>query len=184
MTPWQLRQAIGIIRSGGIIAYPTEAVYGLGCDPLNRGAVETIYLLKNRSPGKGLILIASSTAQIEPYINITPAQRQQLGRRLARPVTWVVPASVHCPHWLTGNQTGVAVRITRHPAARALCQAAGHPLVSTSANISQGNAARTALDVRRIFRSDVDRIIHGATGQRTNPSEIRDMTSGKIYRPD
>jgi len=183
MTPWQYRLTTNIIRRGGIIAYPTEAVFGLGCDPVNFRAVEEICRLKRRNLSKGLILIASHIDQVRAYVSATPAQLKKLAKTTTSPVTWIMPAQAECPTWLTGNHHSIAVRITRHPIAKTLCQQLGHALVSTSANISRQPAARTALDVQRIFGDELDMIIHADTGDSRRPSEIRDITSGKTLRP-
>jgi len=183
MTPWQVRLATKIIRRGGIIAYPTEAVFGLGCDPLNYTAVENLCLLKHRSLSKGLILIASQLEQVRAYVSATPAQLKKLSSISTYPVTWLMPAHPDCPAWLTGKHESIAIRLTRHPLARELCQQLGHALVSTSANISRRPAARTALDVQRLFGDDIDKIIHADTGGAMRPSEIRDVISGKVIRP-
>jgi L-threonylcarbamoyladenylate synthase len=183
MTPWQLRRAIRIVQRGGIIAYPTEAVFGLGCDPLDFTAVQTICRLKNRSLSKGLILIASDIDQVRPYVSATRAQLGKLMTKSRTPTTWIMPAHPNCPAWLTGKYQGIAIRITEHPIARQLCAQLGHPLVSTSANISHHPAARKALDVQRIFRESVDMIVHADTGGRRRASVIRDVLSDKVLRP-
>ncbi len=183
MTPWQLRLATKIIHRGGIIAYPTEAVFGLGCDPLDFNAVETICQLKNRSLSKGLILIASDLEQVRPFTSATPAQLRKLETKTSTPTTWIMPAHPHCPRWLTGKHQGIAIRITKHPIAQQLCEQLGHALVSTSANISNHPAARTALDVQRIFAENVDMILHADTGGYHQASEIRDVRSNRILRP-
>ncbi len=182
MTPWQLRQAVKIVRQGGIIAYPTEAVFGLGCDPLDFSAVAAICELKNRSLSKGLILIAADIEQIKPFVSATRAQLDKLARKTTTPTTWIMPAHPHCPAWLSGSHDGIAIRLIKHPPARRLCEHLGHPLVSTSANISHHPAARKALDVQRIFGDSVDMIIHSDTGGGRTASEIRDMRSNKVVR--
>jgi L-threonylcarbamoyladenylate synthase len=181
---WHLSRAVRVIRAGGVLAYPTEAVYGLGCDPLDAGAVERILTLKGRSAAKGLILIASELDQLLPYLAALPAG--MLARMQADwpgPVTWVVPARPDAPFWLTGGRDTIAVRVTGHPGAAALCRAAGMPLVSTSANPSGAPPARKAWAVRHWFGDGVDFILPGPLGGRAGPSEIRDARSGRILRP-
>jgi len=183
MTPWKLRHADAVIRHGGILAYPTEAIYGLGCDPLNGVAVKQLCALKNRHLSKGLILIGASLQQLMPYCQLSKAQQKKILGAGDKPITWVVPAQKNCPRWISGDHDSVAIRITRHPQARQLCQATGGALISTSANISGQAPARTALAVQRMFAGDVDLIIHGDTDHTIKPSEIRDIQSGKILRP-
>ena len=182
MTPWQLRQAIKITRAGGIIAYPTEAVFGLGCDPLDIDAVKQICSMKQRSIDKGLILIVSSIDQATPYTSASNAQLKKLLSKTRKPTTWIFPASHHCPLWISGKHDSVAIRLTQHPVASQLCTYAGHALVSTSANISHRLPLRKAREIQRIFGSSVNMILHDEIGDQSQPSEIRDSCSGKKLR--
>nr|MDQ2696242.1 Sua5/YciO/YrdC/YwlC family protein [Pseudomonadota bacterium] len=129
MQAQRLRQAARILRQGGVIAYPTEAVYGLGCDPRNRRAVQRLLEIKRRPPAKGLILIAADLAQLEPFIDpLPPDRRRLLDAAWPGPVTWLVPAR-RAPVWLRGNHPTLAVRVTAHPLAAALCRAFGGAVV-------------------------------------------------------
>jgi len=168
---------------GGIIAYPTEAVYGLGCDPTCAPAITRLLALKRRSWRKGLILIAANYQQVEPYLEPLPLDlQQQIFATWPGAVTWLLPARTWVPRWLRGDSSQLAVRITAHPQAAALCRGWGGPLVSTSANRSGRPAAKTALQVRRSFGNTVDYIVPGAVGDRDRPSEIRDALTQKIIR--
>ena len=179
---WHLKQAARAVHRGGIVAYPTEGVFALGCDPLDPQAVLRILALKRRSAAKGLILIASAFEQLTPYLQpLSAARRRTVLASWPGPVTWLLPARPETPWWLTGAHTTLAVRITGHPLAADLCTAAGTALVSTSANPAGGRPARDALGVRRMFDDAVDVIVHGATGGRHGPSEIRAL-DGRIIR--
>lgn len=181
---WHVHRAAAIVRGGGVIAYPTEAVYGLGCDPLNPAAVQRLLRLKQRSMHKGLILIAAAFGQLQPYLGeIDDAMRRRIDRTWPGHVTWLLPAHPDLPRWIRGAHPTVAVRVTAHPLAAALCRVAGSALVSTSANSARRTPARTAMDVRRQFRDTLDYILPGATGPHTAPSEIRDAATGKVIRP-
>ncbi len=178
-----LKKAARILRHGGIVAYPTEAVYGFGCDPLDPEAVFRILDVKRRSVGAGLILIAADAAQLEPFFGpLTGAERARVEETWPDPATWLVPAGSATPFWITGGRARVAVRVTSHPVARALCRAAHMPLVSTSANRSRQPPARTALDVRLRFGAEVDYILGGDTGGHARPSQIRNVSTGEIVR--
>lgn len=180
---WHLREAVRAVDAGGIIAYPTEAVYGLGCDPLDRAAVLRLLQLKRRPVSKGLILIAASVEQLRPYLGpLPPAMSRRIRATWPGPVTWVVPARPETPRWLRGAHASIAVRVTAHPLAAALCAAAGRALVSTSANVASRAPARTALRVRLAFGDDIDYVLHGPTGGHGRPTEIRNATSGAILR--
>lgn len=174
-----------LLRQGGIIAYPTEGVWGLGCDPRNEAAVMRLLALKQRDVAKGLILIASDEAQLAPFIDLsplTPAQLTDVRASWPGPNTWIMPASTQAPHWVTGTHDSIAVRVTAHPLVRALCDAFGGALVSTSANIASepSPSCREDLDARII--AGVDVIADGETLGRQQPSTIRDARSGSTLR--
>ena len=181
--PWPLGQAARVLRDGGIVAYPTEAVFGLGCDPANSAAVERLIALKRRDVGKGLILIASKRRQLAPFVAPLSEQLEaQLEATWPGPVTWLLPTRPDVPHWLHGRHPSIAVRVTAHPLAAALCDAFGGAIVSTSANLAGRPPARSPLRVRRIFGAGVDRILHGPLGGLARPTEIRDGRSGRTVR--
>ncbi|MEJ2645757.1 MAG: L-threonylcarbamoyladenylate synthase [Gammaproteobacteria bacterium] len=183
-TGWQLRSAVRCLRAGGVVAYPTEAVYGLGCDPFDHLAVTRLLDIKRRPVGMGLILVATDFQYLAPLVETLPDKLQR--RVLASwpgPVTWIWPAQPWVPRWLRGDHAGLAVRVTDHPVAGALCRAWGGPLVSTSANRSGHPPARSALTVQQRLGSDVDWLLHGPVGASRRPTEIRDALSGRIVRP-
>ncbi len=180
-----IRRAAAVIRAGGVVAYPTEAVWGLGCDPLDGEAVARILAIKQRPASMGLILIAADVAQVEAWV--APMSRAVRGRITATwpgPVSWILPAQPWVPAWLHGGRGTLAMRVTAHPQAAALCRATGFAIVSTSANRSGRPAARTGIQVRRWFGDELDLILDGATGGRDRPSEIRDAASGRTLRAD
>ena len=171
------------IKAGGVIAYPTEAVFGLGCEPSDPLAVTRLLAIKKRSPDKGLILVAADWAQLQPWLQPQPADLQ---RRMLRswpgPVTWLVPAADACPSWLTGAHSTLAVRVSAHPVVRDLCQRVGSALVSTSANFSGRPPAVSALMVRWTLGKEIDYVLTGPLGQQKKPTEIRDLRTGTVLR--
>ncbi|BDH44373.1 threonylcarbamoyl-AMP synthase [Salmonella enterica subsp. enterica serovar Choleraesuis] len=180
----QLDELVGILNQQQVIAYPTEAVFGVGCDPDDEIAVNRLLALKQRPVDKGLILIAASYEQLKAYIDdsfLTQEQRDVVSACWPGPVTFVFPARPETPRWLTGRFDSLAVRVTDHPDVIALCQAYGKPLVSTSANLSGQEPCRTWQEVQLQFGEDFP-VLKGNTGGRTNPSEIRDALSGELFR--
>lgn len=177
--------AAALLARGGVIAYPTEGVWGLGCDPFDRAAVLRLLDIKQRAVDKGVILIAGAVSQLEPIVDWTAlphACRDAVTASWPGPNTWVVPVRKDVPHWITGAHASVAVRVSAHPQIVALCAAFGGALVSTSANLS-GEAAvttRAALDVRLL--AQLDCVLAGETGGRASPSTIRDARSGELLR--
>lgn len=170
-------------RAGGIIAYPTEAVYGLGCDPDNADALQRLLHLKQRAASKGLILIAADMAQLAPYIQ--PLDSQQTSRVMAHwpgPVTWLLPARASVSTLLRGDSGQIAVRVTAHPLALQLCQHFGGALVSTSANRSGAAPCKSAACVHEVFGAEVDAVVDAALGGNARPSRILDLASGTVVR--
>ncbi len=167
------------LSRGGVIAYPTESCYGLGCDPDNPAAVERILKLKGRPRHKGLILIAAGRRQLQPYVHL-PAAEQTAGY-WPGPFTFILPARRRAGRWLTGRHNGLAVRVTAHADARRLCRELGMPLVSTSANRSGFKALKTASACRREFGAQI-MVLPGRIGNSKNPSTIIHFASGKVLR--
>ena len=175
--------AVQALMQGGIIAYPTEAVYGLGCDPQNPRAVEQILVLKQRQVAKGLIVIASEWEQIVHWV--APLSPSCLSRAWATwpgPYTWVFPASPEVPAWIRGAHDSVALRVTAHPVASRLCRLFGGPLVSTSANVAGFPPARDLRTVTLTFPEGVTLIVPGEVGPLASPTEIRDILTGEVLR--
>ena len=178
-----IEAAVTAMRNGGVIAYPTEAVFGLGCDPDNRAALQTLLALKGRSASKGLILIAAEFAQLQPYLAVVDASLLQ--RAMATwpgPVTWLFPCSERIEPLLSGAHDTIAVRVTAHPVARQLCQAFGKAIVSTSANLSGQAPARTVAQVQTQFADRLAAIVEGDVDLTAQPSEIRDLVSNQVIR--
>lgn len=183
MHPLRLQLAARCLAAGGVIAYPTEAVYGLGCDPRNPDAVRRVLAIKRRPEHKGLILIAATWSQLAPYVeSLGSARMAEILATWPGPVTWLLPAREDTPRWLTGRHETLAVRVTGHPLAAALCHAWGGALVSTSANLSRRPPARTALQVRLRLGPAVDLVVTGPCGGRERPSAIRDGGTGAVVR--
>lgn len=185
MNAFRLRYAARLIHAGGIVAYPTEAVYGLGCDPNNEQALERLLALKRRPWYKGLILLAASVAQLEPYVDfdaLTPERRAAVLAAWPGPVTWLLPARPGVSPRVRGQHPKVAARVTAHPLAAALCHAVGGPIVSTSANRSGRRPARSALATRLVFGMALDGVVSGAIGSLQRPTEIRDAATGGVIR--
>lgn len=178
---FRLRRAAAALHAGAVIAYPTEAVWGLGCDPANAAAVLRLLALKHRPLDKGLILIAADAAQLRAFL-APAALPEPVTASWPGPSTWLLPAAADTPRWLTGEHDTLAVRVTAHPLAAALCRAFGGPLVSTSANRAGRPPAKSALAVRREFADDLDLIVNGPLGALARPTPIRDGRSGAYLR--
>lgn len=182
-TSTEIETAVTHLQQGDVIAYPTEAVYGLGCDPFNQTAVNKILQLKQRSVDKGLILIASSWEQIkELVLPIDPDKLKAILSTWPGPNTWIFPASKKAPKWITGQHKSIALRITAHPTAQAICTAFNGPIVSTSANKSNQAAIKELDLLKKAFGNEVDYIVPGQLGDLDQPTQIKDAVSSKIIR--
>ena len=180
-----ITQAAHLLLGGVVIAYPTEAVWGLGCDPRDEPAVLRLLALKQREVDKGLILIAADEAQLTPYIDMTvlhETQRDAVRASWPGPHTWIVPASTDAPAWITGAHSGIAVRVSAHPTVIALCNAFGGALVSTSANRAGEPAASSCDALDPAVVAGVDAVTVGETGGLLRPTAIRDARSGDMLR--
>lgn len=178
-----IRRAARIILGGGIVAYPTEAVYGLGCMPDDAEALARIIVLKRRSWHKGLILIAASLEQVSAVAEMPQGPtRMEIEASWPGPITWVLPAKPSLSRLVTGGRSTVAVRVTDHADVQRLCTSIGSALVSTSANLAGRRPARTSLQVRRLLDQHIDYVLPGRVGGRAQPTQIRDAASGRSLR--
>ena len=177
--------AIKALHNGEVIAYPTEAVFGVGCDPDNEAAVMALLALKKRPMEKGLILIAANIEQLRPYIDeaqLTKEQQARIEAAWPGPVTWVMPTKPNVSTYLTGQFSTIAVRVSDHPLVQELCRQFGKPLTSTSANLTGLAPCRTVEEVKEQLGAHLKTIVNGETGGRENPSEIRDAQTGNVFR--
>ncbi|GHA82572.1 Sua5/YciO/YrdC/YwlC family protein [Cognatilysobacter bugurensis] len=173
------------LRRGAVLAYPTEAVWGLGCDPFDEAAVLRLLALKDRPVDKGLILIAAARSQLDGLLDwdrVPAARRNEIDASWPGPNTWVVPATARVPRWISGVHAGVAVRVSAHPVVIALCNAFGGALVSTSANPAGAPAPSTLSSLDPDLRTRLDGIVEGETGGLDRPTVIRDALSGAALR--
>ena len=171
-----------ILIGGGVIAYPTESVFGLGCDPSNEQAINKILAIKKRTKEMGLILLAPSIEIVSDWININEKQLKVFSSTTSRPTTYIIPASDDAPKWLTVNST-LAIRLNNDLFIKNICNLLGLPIVSTSANLHGEQPCKTAKEVQKIMGSQLDYIVFKETGPFNNPSAIVDLSSGKTIRP-
>lgn len=175
--------AVKALKSGGVVAYPTEAVYGLGCDPRNDNALQRILNIKHREAHKGFILIASNQQQLTPFLApIRPEWQEQLDKVWPGPVTFVIPAASNVSELLSGSRDTLAVRVSKHPLVVKLCDAFGGAIVSTSANRSGNEALQTGQDVQNEFADSIDAIVDANVGTLASPTRIFDIRTGQQLR--
>lgn len=180
----EIEKAVAALRAGRVIAYPTEAVFGLGCDPENESALQNVIDVKGRDSHKGFILIASSQDQLREFIApVSVAQQEILDAHWPGPVTFVVPANTRTSNTLlSGYRDTLAVRVSTHPVVIQLCEQFGSAIVSTSANLSGQEASRSAQEVRTTFGNKLDVVIDAEVGTLNEPTKIIDLRSGERLR--
>lgn len=174
-------RAADVMLRGGVIAYPTEGVFGLGCLPDDDDAVLRLLKIKRRLPSKGLILICSHSSQLAAWAEL-PKDMGVPKPDPKHPITWTVPPGAKVTALVRGNSSNVAIRVTTNPVARAICDAIDSPVVSSSANVSGQPIARNRYILRRQFGSLVDYIVPGDCGPAVGPSEIRNLLTGRVLR--
>lgn len=177
--PWRLGRLARILATGGIVAHPTEGVFGLACDPLNARALARTIALKRRDGAKGLIVIGAATEHLAGLAHADDLVRLPATERAT---TWVVRAGPLAPRLVTGGRCTIAVRLCSHRPTAALCHAFGRAVVSTSANRSGSPPVQSALGVRLRFGVSVDGVMGDAVGGARRPSRIVELASGRVLR--
>jgi len=177
-------EAVMALRNSGVIAYPTEAVWGLGCDPYNQKAVSKLLELKNRPVDKGLILVAADVSQLgDLYFNLPNSLQNQLLQPRQHPTTWLIEDDFNIvPSYIKGQHSAVAVRISAYPLVQQLCESFDAMIVSTSANPSACSPALSLEQCQSYFDLNIDCYVDGALGDNDKPSQIIDLSSGLVLR--
>jgi len=186
MSAFKIQQAVRCLKGGGLVAYPTESVYGVGCDPFNADAVYRLLALKHRDEAKGLILVAANRYQVETLLQDLSDQQLNLLEQssLAEPLTCLLAdENDHIPPWIKGRHSRVAIRISRHPMVQELCLLFGGAIVSSSANITGFPSAKSPLQVRQQLQGGLDYLLVGQLGGAHKPSRIQDLCNNTIIRP-
>lgn len=181
----QVALAVDILRKGGVVAYPTDTLYGLGADAFNEQAVERVFVIKGRPHGMPLpLLLADADALAQVASEVPPLARVLAERFWPGALTLVIPRSAKVPELVSGRGWKVGVRVPDHPVPRELARRLGAPITGTSANKSGGPDPRTADDVRRQLGDEVDLVIEGGGLPAGQPSTVLDLTgpSPRIVR--
>ena len=171
------------MEQGGVVAYPTEACFGIGCDPSNQYAVRRVFRIKGRPSGMGLIVIADCIDRVLPFIDTTDLSI--LTGPMASwpgPYTWIFPADARLKNYAKNPNGTIAVRVTAHPVAARLCRLLGNALVSTSANRHGCKPLRTPHEVERMLGNELDVVVRAPVGVQRRPTEIRDAATGRLIR--
>lgn len=171
------------LHQGDIIAYPSESVYALGCDPNNELAVRRLLAIKRRPENKGFILVGSSFSDFESFVEpVSPAAMAQVESTWPGPVTWVFPKGSSVSSLVSGDFPSLAIRVSAYPFVRKLCLAFGGPIISTSANINGHPPARDVRTVELIFGKIIDVIWPAPVGGLLKPTPILNAITGDVIR--
>jgi len=180
----EIINAAKILRDGGVVAVPTESVWGLSCDANNEMSVRRLLSIKSRPESKGLILITDQFERLKFILGPFSRKTRLIieSSSVDHPITCLVPHNGKLSKVILGENEKVAVRVIKHPPARALCAHFGGLLVSTSANPNGQPAARTESKVMEYFLNAIDFVSPGSVGGADNVSEIIDVASGNVVR--
>lgn len=182
-----IRQAVEVMRRGGVILYPTDTVWGIGCDATNARAVARVYEIKRRAESKALIVLVDSAARAERYVENMPDVAWQLIEVADKPLTIIYDRSRGLAENLVADDGSVAIRVTQEPFSQALCAAMRLPVVSTSANVSGKPTARSFAEIEPEIRLAVDYVVEyrQTDDAQAQPSSIIKLGNGgevKIIR--
>ncbi len=178
-----LRRLSHHLRQGGLLAYPTESCYGIGCLPRNNRALRRLVRLKKRPQDKGMIVIGDTAEQLQPLLRpLDKPTLAELKRQWPARKTFLLPADSRLPPLLRGRgRSKLAVRVPDHAVARSLCRQLNTPLVSTSCNLAGRRPVKTERETRRLFGRRL-MIVGGRIGNARTPSQIIDWASGRRLR--
>ncbi|VAW50931.1 Hypothetical YciO protein, TsaC/YrdC paralog [hydrothermal vent metagenome] len=178
---FSIRHAAHIIKIGGIIAYPTDTIYGLGCDPYNACAIDNLNAIKQRPTNKSFILLAGSIQQIEPLLVINKQQKNLIEKTL-EPTSWVIEANQYAPSWLTDKKNTLTIRLSKNKTVQKLCAALNRAIISTSANPATKTPAKNSLELHQYFHCNIDKILATQKKLTAKPSKIIRLCDNYIIR--
>ena len=177
--PRHVLRAVECLRNGGVIVYPTDTVYGLGCDITSKHAVERIIRIKGRDPKKPMSFVCADLTHISRYARVSNLAYRILKRFLPGAYTFVLEASSEVPKMLLTRQKTVGIRIPEHPVSSALVRELGNPILSTSANRSGAEPLNVPLEIQEVLGKQVDLILDAGTLQRV-PSTVVSLVNDRV----
>ena len=178
---FSIRHAADIINHGGVIAYPTDTIYGLGCDPFDADAVASLNDIKQRPLSKQFILLAGHVDQVSALVDLDDEQRNTL-MQTSTPTSWVIDAKPTAPPWLVAGDGTIAIRISKKDVVQRLCHSLGHAIISTSANPSGKPPAKNALELHKYFHHKVDKILATNEKLTASPSKVIRLCDNYVIR--
>ena len=170
-----INKAVNILRNGGVIIYPTDTVYGIGCDIFNKEALERIFAIKNDAGSKLFSFICSDLKDIAKYAKVSDYAYRMMKHLLPGPYTFILPAAKQVPKKLWSKRKTVGIRVPNHPISLSIVKELGHPIISTSATNRKGEVVYDPFEIKNIFNSQVDLML--ASGNLVGaPSSVIDLS--------
>lgn len=154
-----IEACVDVLERGGVILYPTDTIWGIGCDATNAAAVERVYQIKRRDRGKSLIVLLDSEQHLDHYVVDVPEMAYELMNVAVNPLTLVYEGAYNLAPSLLGDADSVGIRVTRERFSHLLCQRFGKPIVSTSANVSGDASPQTFADISEEVKRQVDHVV-------------------------
>lgn len=154
-----IKKCVEIMRKGGIILYPTDTIWGIGCDATNADAVKRVYDLKQRNDSKAMLVLVDNEARLDRYVTDVPEVAYQLVEVADKPLTVIYDGAKNLAPNLVGSDGSIGIRVTREAFSRELCRRFGRPVVSTSANVSGAASARNFDEISDEIKNGVDYIV-------------------------
>ncbi|MCD6597477.1 MAG: threonylcarbamoyl-AMP synthase [Bacteroidales bacterium] len=170
----EVNAAIKVLQEGGLILYPTDTIWGIGCDATSQEAVQKIYKLKQREDSKTMLVLVNSMQMLKEYIRETPSMAPELISLSKKPLTIIYPDAINLAPNLINHDGTIGIRICNTPFCQKLISIFGKPLVSTSANITEHPYPKTFTDIEELIRKDVQYIVNIDQDKKnpSNPSSI------------
>jgi len=178
--PRQIERAVETLKAGGVIIYPTDTVYGMGCSIENKNAIEKIYLIKRQRDDKPFSFVCSGLTHISEYAHVSNAAFKTMKRLIPGPYTFILPAASmkHLPKILVSKRRTVGIRVPASPIALELVRALGHPILSTSVTTPEGEMLSDIDEIGAVFKNRVELILDGGAFH-SEPSTVIDLTSAE-----
>jgi tRNA threonylcarbamoyl adenosine modification protein (Sua5/YciO/YrdC/YwlC family) len=170
-----ITKAVDVLKSGGIIIFPTDTFYGLGCDIFNKGGIEQIFRIKNELENKLLSFICSDLKDISQYAKVSDYAYRTMKHLLPGPYTFILPAAKIVPKKLWTKRKTVGIRVPDHSVTIQIVKGLGNPIVSTSTTTRKGEPVIDAYEIKNIFNSQVDLML-ASSNMHFQPSSVIDLS--------
>ena len=159
--PRLIRRVVEVLRDGGVVAYPTDTVYGIGCDIFNKKAIKKVHQIKRQPQTKPFSFICPGLTELSRYARVTNYAYKTLRRLLPGPYTFILEGSREVPKMMLSRRKTAGIRVPDHPICLALVQELGHPIISTSATDTEGNILNSAWEIDQALGHQLDLVVDG-----------------------